>query len=217
VRRTRAATRVILHEVCADSFDGAVAAARAGARRIELCARLDLGGLTPVESELVRVLASVRVPVHVMIRPRAGDFVVSRSELATMCASIERAKSLGAHGAVFGALTADREIDVETTRRLVGAARPLAVTFHRAFDEVREPARALETLVELGVERVLTSGQAATALAGRAAIRALVIQAAGRIVVMAGGGVRSDHVAQLVVETGVREVHGSVPMAALPD
>jgi len=146
-----------------------------------------------------------------MVRPRAGDFVPSPSEIDVMEAEIAGLKRTRVAGVVLGALTSDGRVDVAVTARLTAAARPMSVTFHRAFDEVLDQAAALEDLVRLGIDRVLTSGGAPDAFLGRAAIRRLVEQARGRIIVLAGGGIRPGNVEAILAETGVVEVHGSVP------
>ena len=197
----------ILVEACVDSVESALAAGRGGAHRMELCANLIEGGTTPSAGTLAVCRARLEIPIFVLIRPRGGDFLYSAAELAVMLEDIGRAKEAGAHGVVTGVLRADGEIDTDRTRQLVAAARPLRVTFHRAFDVSRDAGRALETLIALGVDRVLTSGQAATAPEGAETIARLVRQAAGRIAVLPGGGVTADNVADLVRATGVSEVH----------
>jgi copper homeostasis protein len=197
----------ILVEACVDSVESALAAAGGGAHRIELCANLIEGGTTPSAGTLAVCRARLAIPIFVLIRPRGGDFLYSAVELAVMLEDIRRAKDAGAQGVVTGVLRADGEIDADRTGELIAAARPMQVTFHRAFDVCREAPRALETLVALGVERVLTSGQAATAPEGTETITRLVRQAAGRIGVLPGGGVTPDNVAALVRTTGVTEVH----------
>jgi copper homeostasis protein len=146
-----------------------------------------------------------------MVRLRPGTFVCTPSEVDVMQSEIDGLKRSRVEGIVLGVLTADSRIDVEATARLAAVARPMSVTFHRAFDEVRDQAQALEDLVSLGIDRVLTSGGARDAHAGRAAIRDLVVRARGRIVVMAGGGVRPHNAAAILADTGVQEIHGSVP------
>ena len=197
----------ILVEACVDSVESALAAARGGAHRIELCANLIEGGTTPSAGTLAVCRARLDIPICVLVHPRGGDFLYSAAELAVMLEDIAHAKEAGAHGIVTGVLRADGEIDAERTRELIAAARPLRVTFHRAFDVCRDAGRALETLIALGVDRVLTSGQAATAPEGTETIAGLVRQAAGRIVVLPGGGITVDNVADLVRATGVTEVH----------
>ena len=197
----------VLVEACVDSVESALAAARGGAHRIELCANLIEGGTTPSAGTLAVCNSRVAIPIFVLIRPRGGDFLYSAAELAVMLEDIRRAKQAGVQGIVTGALRADGNIDADRTRELIDAARPLQVTFHRAFDVCRDAGRALETLIALGVERVLTSGQAATAPEGAETIAELVRQAAGRIVVLPGGGITEENVATLVRATGVTEVH----------
>ena len=150
------------------------------------------------------------IPIFVLVRPRAGDFVYSPAEHAEMLEQIVQAAQAGARGIVTGALTARQEIDQTRTIELIAAARPLPVTFHRAFDACGDLAVALQQLIDLGVERVLTSGGARTALEGTERIHRLVIQAEDRIGILAGGGIDGSNVAQVVRQTGVREVHFSV-------
>jgi copper homeostasis protein len=203
----------VLVEACVDTIESALAAARGGAHRMELCANLVEGGTTPSAGTLAVCRARFDIPICVLIRPRGGDFLYSAAELAVMLEDIHRAKQAGAQGIVTGVLRADGEIDADRTRELIGAARPLRVTFHRAFDVCRDPGRALETLIALGVDRVLTSGQAATAPEGAETIARLVRLAAGRIGILPGGGITEDNVAALVRATGVTEVHltGAAP------
>src|SRR2546425_4916267 len=196
----------VLVEACVDSVESALAAARGGAHRIELCANLVEGGTTPSAGTLAVCRARLEIPIFVLIRPRGGDFLYSAAELAVMLEDVKQAKETGAQGIVTGVLRADGEIDQDRTGELIAAARPLRVTFHRAFDVCRDAGRALETLIALGVERVLTSGQAATAPEGAEAIAGLVRRAAGRIAVLPGGGVTEGNVAALVRATGVTEI-----------
>jgi copper homeostasis protein len=200
-------TQRILVEACVDSIDSALAAGRGGAHGIELCANLVEGGTTPSAGTLAVCRERLDIPIWVLIRPRGGDFLYSAAEFTVMLEDIRRAKQAGAQGVVTGALSGDGEIDADRTRQLIDAARPLRVTFHRAFDVCRDPAAALETLIALGVDRVLTSGQAAAAPEGEQAIARLVRQAAGRITILPGGGITEDNVTALVRATGVTEVH----------
>lgn len=202
-----------LLEVCVDSLEALRAAEAGGASRIELCSRLDLGGLSPSRDLLEAALATTHLQLHAMVRPRAGGFVYSEAEIAAMERELDFLRGTAVAGVVLGALTEDGRVDPRSTARLVAAARPKSVTFHRAFDEVRDRSAALEDLVQLGIERVLTSGGAPDAFAGRAAVRELVQQANGRIVVLAGGGVRPANAAAILAATGVDEIHGSVPFA----
>jgi copper homeostasis protein len=197
----------ILVEAAVDSVASALAAERGGAGRLELCDALFDGGTTPSAGMISAVKATVRIPVFVIIRPRGGGFVYSDEEVGVMQLDIEAARMLGADGIVVGPLTRDGKIDVERVRAMTGAAAGLPVSFHRAFDLVRDQGQALETLIQERVSRVLTSGGAATAIQGTDAIRDLVRRAAGQIEVMAGGGVREEAVQELVQRSGVREVH----------
>jgi copper homeostasis protein len=197
----------ILIELAVESLEGARTAAAGGAGRIELCADLAVGGLTPADELTRGVLDSVDLPVFAMIRPRAGDFIYAEGEIADMCRTASRLRALGVHGLVTGALTNAQEIDRAATAALVDSAGGVPVTFHRAFDRVVDTSAGLEQLVELGVTRVLTSGAAPTAFEGSDRLRALVSQSAGRITVLAGAGVRESNVRDLVLRTGVREVH----------
>ncbi len=196
-------------EICLENIDDAVAAAAAGADRIELCAGLIEGGTTPSSGMITATRAATPVELSVMIRPRGGDFVYTARELDVMFADVEGAREAGADGVVFGVLTTHAEIDAARTALLVERARPLRVTIHRAFDLAGDLTRALDEIIALGVDRVLTSGGEATAAAGAERIAELVQLAAGRIVVMAGAGVRASGVRALVERTGVGAVHGS--------
>lgn len=202
-----AANAPVLVEVAVDSVAGARAAVAAGAQRLELCAALELGGLTPSLGLLAEVRAAVAAPVFAMVRPRGGDFLYDSGEFAAMLRDVAALRAAGAAGIVSGALRADGGLDRERLRELKLATGAAAFTCHRCFDLCADAAAALETLVELGVPRVLTSGQAASAPAGAAAIRGLVERARDRLIVMAGAGVRADNVRELVATSGVREVH----------
>ena len=200
-------SEIVLVEASVATVASALGAESAGAGRLELCANLVEGGVTPSAGMLMGVRERVRLPLFVLIRPRGGDFLFDGDEREVMLRDIAEAGARGADGVVIGALDRGGRVDEALTGRLVEAARPMAVTFHRAFDLVREPARELETLIGLGIERVLTSGQAPSALLGSEAIAALVAQGAGRITVMAGGGINEANAARIVRETGVREIH----------
>ncbi|MFE9690369.1 copper homeostasis protein CutC [Micromonospora sp. NPDC005806] len=195
-------------EICIDSVEGAIAAEEAGAARVELCSALFEGGLTPSIGTIETALHSVdRIRVHVIVRPRAGDFIYSPAEIDAMERDVRAAVAAGAHGVVIGALTAEGDVDVPTTRRLIEAAGGASVTFHRAFDMTRDPLAALEQLIELGVDRVLTSGQEVSVLEGAPLIAELVHLAAGRIVVMPGGGITPRNIARIIEATGADEYH----------
>jgi copper homeostasis protein len=194
-------------EICIDSAEGMAAASQGGADRVELCADLPAGGTTPSAGMIRHVRAQARLGLMVIIRPRGGDFLYSDLELDVMLDDIRTAAQLGADGVVIGCLRADGRVDLDRSARLIAAARPLAVTFHRAFDLTPDPWQALEDLVCLGADRVLTSGQEAGAFEGRERIAELQRQAAGRIVVMPGGGITPDNVGRIIEATGVTEVH----------
>ena len=198
---------MILVEAAVETLEAAFAAERAGADRIELCVNLDDGGTTPSTGLTAAVIDATQLPVFVLIRPRAGDFVYADDEIDLMTRDVATAGIIGVAGIVTGALTADRRVDVEQTRALLKAASGLTVTFHRAFDSTINKPDALEQLIDLDVTRVLTSGGAPTALEGAEVIAALVTQARDRITVVAGGGIREHNVGDVIARAGVREVH----------
>ncbi|MFK7739784.1 MAG: copper homeostasis protein CutC [Planctomycetota bacterium] len=202
-----AANAPVLVECAVESLAGAYAAVVGGANRIELCANLDAGGLTPSVGLCQAVSSAVQIPVFAMLRPRPGDFLYGADEVDVMVRDIEALREAGAHGFVVGALTATGDIDSRRMAEFVDLADGLPITCHRAFDLCRDGDEAIETLVELGVARVLTSGQAKSAYDGRLRLRDFVRRADNRITVMAGAGVRGDTVERLVELTGVREVH----------
>lgn len=194
-------------EVCCGGRSSVDAAAAGGAPRIELCSHLELDGLTPSWEDLK--YARVQYPslkIHVLIRPRSGDFVYSPAEVSAMCTSIDKALSLGADGIVIGALRPDGSVDEEAIKAMM---RPVPVTFHRAFDMCREPFEALEKIISLGCSRILTSGQAASALEGAAMIRTLQEKAGARLTILAGGGVTPENVQEVISLSGCWEVHAS--------
>jgi copper homeostasis protein len=197
----------VLVEACVDTVISAVRALAGGAGRLELCDNLVEGGTTPSPGMLAVVRERSPIPIHAMIRPRGGDFLYTGDEVAVMLADIAAAERLRADGVVFGALTEEGRVDRELVARLIDAARPMTVVFHRAFDLARDPIEALDALIELEVDRVLTSGHAPTAEEGIPVLRDLVRHAGGRIVIMAGGGVTEANAARIVGETGVREIH----------
>lgn len=197
-------------EVCANSVDSCLAAQAGGADRVELCAGIPEGGTTPSYGTIVLArdaLADTRL--HVIIRPRGGDFLYSTLEQRIMLKDIETAKQAGADGVVFGCLTADGEVDVPLMKRLMEAAQGMSVTFHRAFDVCRNPHHALEDIIGLGCDRILTSGQQPTAEQGIPLLKELQQQAAGRIILLAGCGVNEQNIARIARETGIREFHFS--------
>ena len=194
-------------EICVDSAAGAFAAEQGGADRVELCDNLLEGGTTPSAGCIKVVRQGLKIGLQVIIRPRGGDFLYTEHELAVMREDIRIAKDLGANGVVLGCLTSNGDIDRDRTAELIELARPLNVTFHRAFDMCRDSSRALEHLVALGVDRVLTSGQEASCLEGLDLLVSLQKQAAGRIIIMPGGGITARNIQRIVTATGVKEVH----------
>lgn len=200
-------THPLTVEVCVDSAQSALAAQQGGAHRVELCDNLVEGGTTPSAGAIKLICAHLAIPVNVMIRPRGGDFLYSDLELAVMRHDIETARQLGAAGVVFGLLNRDGTVDEPRVAELIALARPLSVTFHRAFDMARDPFAALESLIALGVDRVLTSGQERSAVEGLDLLAALVERAGDRIIIMAGGGVNARNLARVVARSGVSEVH----------
>ena len=201
----------ILLEVAIESVDDALAAQRGGADRLELCAALDLGGLTPSLGTVAQVARQAEIPVVVMIRPRCGGFAYSNAELATMEEDIDSVVQAGADGLVLGVLDSDGALDVGRMKRLVTKCGSLPAVCHRAFDFVPDPFRALEELIDLGVTRVLSAGQQSdvTAPTAMKMIHELQERAAGRIEILPGGGVREHNVAELIRRTGCTQVHGS--------
>ena len=195
-----------LVEAYVDQLETACAAERHGAERLELCGPGE-GGLTPSPASLHEVLVAVRIPVHAMIRPRTGDFVYTAEEFAAMREGIAMAKAAGATGVVFGITHADGTLDVTRMAELVALARPLRVGIHRAFDRAPDPEVALDQVIALGIDVVLTSGHAESAEQGIPTLARLVTRAAGRTVILAGGGVRAPNVRRIINETGVHEVH----------
>lgn len=196
-------------EICIDSIESALAAADGGADRLEVCSSLAVGGTTPSHGLVSACLSQTSLPVMMMIRPHDGGFVYGSCDIDVMLADIESAHALGVHGVVFGALTDNRRIDVEMCKRLVTASRPLSMTFHRAFDLVEDPLAALDQIINLGFQRVLTSGQAARAIDGVRMLQELNEHAGERITILAGSGINADNAAQIVANTGVRELHAS--------
>jgi copper homeostasis protein len=199
-------------EICVEGADNAAAAAAGGADRVELCASLTEGGITPSLGVVRAALAAVSIPIMAMVRPRGGDFLYSDREHAGMRDDVQAMRAAGVAGVVFGCLTADGDIDAARTAELVALARPLSVTVHRAFDMTRDPAAALETLIRCGVDRVLTSGQRPTALEGLPLLRALAAQAAGRIVLLGCCDPTPESVTS-VRDAGLGELHFAAPRA----
>jgi copper homeostasis protein len=196
-------------EICIDSIAGVGAAAEAGAARVELCASLIEGGITP-SIGMVRQAVAVAdgsLKVHVIIRPRGGDFLYSADEFAVMRDDVAAVTAAGAAGIVIGLLDAEGAIDEARSATLIALARPLSVTFHRAFDVARDPFASLDALIRLGVDRLLTSGQEPGVVEGAPLIRRLIAHAAGRIVVMPGGNINPRNAARVAADTGAQEFH----------
>lgn len=195
-------------EICTNSHQSAINAQEVGAHRIELCQELSVGGITPSYGLLKQVVDTLSIPVYVLIRPRSGNFVYSDSEFDIMKQDIQLCKNLGCAGIVSGVLNKDNTIDIERTKELVELSRPLQFTFHRAFDCLENPSKALVQLIDLGIDRVLTSGQATSAKKGLILLKQLHEQANGRITILAGGGINSDN-AKLFKDVGLNEIHAS--------
>lgn len=196
-----------LVEICVDSLESATIAEAAGAGRIELCSALSEGGVTPSAGLIEAVRNNISIDVYVIIRPRGGDFLYSDHDFSVMRRDIERAGEAGAEGIVTGILNRDGTVDVERTALLAEYAAPMQVTFHRAFDLCREPKKALEDIISAGASRILTSGQARTAIEGAPVIKDLIAAAGGRVTIMPGGGISEYNVALLATATGAREYH----------
>lgn len=195
-------------ERCCTNCIQAREALEAGTDRIELCEQLEIGGTTPSE-ENIRAVLAVGLPVNVLVRPRGGDFVWSEEEIGKMLQSINLCKSLGCNGVVIGALDKEGNVDTPTMQRLIESARPMEITFHRAFDDCADPLEAFEEIINLGCERLLTSGHAMSAPEGAGLIRELVRRSEGRIIVMAGSGVRQENIKALLEGTNATEFHSS--------
>jgi copper homeostasis protein len=197
----------MLLEICAFNLPAALAAQRAGADRIEFCAGPEEGGLTPSAGLIRTAREKLQIPVYPIIRPREGDFLYSEEEFSVMLRDVELCRGLGCDGVVIGMLLADGRVDEARCGRLVETAYPMGVTFHRAFDRAADPFVALETIIRIGCERILTSGQRPVAMEGAELLRELVREADERIVIMPGSGVRASNVAELAAKTGVVEFH----------
>ena len=198
-----------IYEACVGSYNEAVRAENLGANRIEFCDNLSEAGTTPSFGNIKKAINSLKIPVMVIIRPRGGNFEYSEEEVEIMIEDIKICKELGAHGVVIGALKGDK-IDLNITKRLVEEAKPMQVTFHMAFDEIEDKKEAIDQLVELRVDRILTKGAAGgNALIGREAIKDLIKYANDRIIIMPGKGVNKENRDYILEYTGAKEIHGT--------
>ena len=202
--------RNIIFELCAETIDACLAAKEGGAHRIELCSGLSEGGLTPSHGLVQAAIERSGLPVHVLLRPRGGDFMYTRPEVAVMREDIQHVKQLGAVGIVLGLLRTDGSVDVEGVRDLVQFAHPMKVTFHRAFDVTPSLPQALEDVITTGCDRILTSGGHRDVVEGTSCLSELIVQAKHRIVVAVGGGLRLKDAASLARLTGAAHFHGSL-------
>ncbi|MBR3775248.1 MAG: copper homeostasis protein CutC [Alistipes sp.] len=202
-------------EVCCSSLSEAREAEAGGARRIELCSAITCGGVTPSHGTITAIVqAGLNIDINVLIRPREGGFCYTADEVDTMCRDIEFCRQMGVHGVVIGALTAEGDIDIEACQRMIEAAGDLSVTFHRAFDVCRDPSKALEQIISLGCDRLLSSGQMPSAEQGAELLAELVRQAAGRIIIMPGAGIKPQNIALIEQKTAAMEFHST---AAIDD
>jgi copper homeostasis protein len=200
----------MIAEIASHTLEAALAAQSGGAHRVELFSSPLGGGVTPSEGAIAIARDKLSIDLHVLIRPRMGDFLYSNEEFEVMLRDVSAARRLAANGVVFGLVNQDGSIDVERTRELAAASRPMSVTLHRAFDACKDLSRALDDAIVCGVDRVLTSGGERTAMDGLSTIADLVRRAGDQIVVMAGGGIKADNVRVIVEQTGVREVHAGL-------
>jgi copper homeostasis protein len=197
---------VPLIEVCVDSVESALSAQEGGADRVELCDNLFEGGTTPSAGAIAVARERLRIALHVIVRPRGGDFYYSDAEMESMRRDVDAARQLGAEGVVIGLLTPDGDVDAPRTRELIERARPMSVTFHRAFDVARDPHAALEAIAGLGADRLLTTGQEPSVVEGLALVAELTRRAGDRLIVMPGG-VNERNVARVLAATNARELH----------
>ena len=195
-------------EVCANSYESAINAEVGGANRVELCKDLHLDGITPDNEVVIKTLNKLKIPVFILIRPRSGDFVYTNEEFKLMKSDIIKFKKLGCNGIVSGVLNTDNTIDIKRTKELIQLSRPLEFTFHRAFDKIVDPIKGLEELIEIGADRVLTSGQEDSAIKGIKLIAKLIEITNNRITIMPGSGVKSDNINNFKA-IGANEIHGS--------
>ena len=203
-----------LFELCVETLHAAQAAELGGADRIELCEKLDIGGVTPGEKLISTTIQALSIPVHVLIRPRGGDFVYSAAEFDLMKEQVQSVSQAGAAGVALGVLMEDGRVDVDRSRELVELARPMKATFHRAFDRTPDMAAALEAVINTGADCLLTSGGAPDVLTGVKQLKRMVIQAGDRIQIMAGGGLKLASMVEVLEQTGLGCLHGSLTRRA---
>ena len=196
-------------EIACFNLESALIAEQGGADRVEFCANMQMGGTTPSLSDFVELKSQISIPVYVMIRPRGGDFVYSDAEFNEMKSSLIQFKEADADGFVFGILDKNRKLDILRNKQLLDLADGLPITFHKAFDEVVEPLIALQQLIDLGFDNILTSGQAATAMLGLPILKQLLQQSENKITIMVGGSVRSTHIRELMNELNSTWYHSS--------
>ena len=208
-----------LLEIACFNFEAALIAEQGGADRIELCENYSLGGVTPGMELIQKVKSQVNIPVHVMIRPRSGNFVYSNAEFEEMKNSVQQCRDLKLDGVVFGILDEDNFVDKQKCAELINLAGPMSAVFHRAFDEINNPLDALEEIMDCGFTRILTSGKKQSAAEGKNLISELISNSNQRIIVMPGGGIRSGNISEIKNETGAMEFHSSAMnfQALLPD
>jgi copper homeostasis protein len=199
----------MLLEIVCTNIESVLAAMQGGADRIELCEALETGGVTPSPDFIQLAKKASTIPLHVLIRPRVGDFVYSAEEFSHMKDSVLFCKEVGVEGVVLGCLLPDGKIDTDKTRELVVLAKPMSVTFHRAFDVATHYLEILDDVISCGCDRLLTSGQASNALLGKERIRELILLSTNKLVVMPGGGVREENVSEIIRFTGSSEIHSS--------
>lgn len=199
----------MIKETCVETFEEALLAEQRGAERIELCSDLANDGLTPSPELMQKTCSTLKIPVMIMIRPRAGNFVHTKGEIDQMKTDIDRAKQAGAAGVVFGLLTPKNKIDVENTRMLAEYAQPLPVTFHKAIDVLENPVLGVRVLKEIkGIKRILTSGGKATAKEGAKILRKMQEEAGQNLIILVAGKVTNENVEEIQQLTGAKEFHG---------
>jgi copper homeostasis protein len=195
-------------EICANSYQSALNAEKAGAHRIELCSELSVGGITPSYGLLKKISENITIPVNVLIRPRSGNFHYSKEEFSLMKENIKLCKELGFNGIVSGILNSDNTIDIQRTKELVAFSKPLSFTFHRAFDCVQDSKKALKILIDLGVHLILTSGKQEKAAQGIELLKELQQLAKDRIIILPGSGINATN-ARIFRDAGFHQIHSS--------